>query len=194
MISLIWRHIRIMIEKINRLMLVIGGSGSGKSEFAEHMALKLHDCNRGHLYYVATMVSHDKESDERIYRHVRRRDNTAFETIERPTGIDSIAVQDKDVILLECMSNLLANEMFKGDIIDNECVTRILDDVYKLHNQCDMVIVSNEVSLDGCEYDDITKQYIADISYINRKIADVADTVVEVVAGIPVYIKGSGEN
>lgn len=194
MTSLIWRHIRIMIEKTNRLVLVIGGSGSGKSEFAEHMALKLHDCNRAHLYYVATMVSYDKESDERIYRHVRRRDNTAFETVEKPTDIGGMTVQDKDVILLECMSNLLANEMFKGDIIDNECVTRILNDVCSLHNQCDMVIVSNEVSLDGCEYDDVTRKYIADISYINRQIADVADTVVEVVAGIPIYIKGSGEN
>ncbi len=194
MTSLIWRHIKIMTEKTNRLVLVIGGSGSGKSEFAEHMALKLHGNNNGHMYYVATMVSRDKESDERIFRHVKRRDNTAFETIERPADIGGILVHDEDVILLECISNLLANEMFKGSIIDDECATRILNDICRLHNICDMVIVSNEVSVDGCEYDDITKKYIADISYINRQIAGVADMVVEVAAGIPIYIKGSGEN
>jgi adenosylcobinamide kinase/adenosylcobinamide-phosphate guanylyltransferase len=87
------------------------------------------------------------------------------------------------------MSNLLANEMFTENEINQKCVQKICEDLEKLHNSCHMVIVSNEVSLDGCDYDETTREYIENLCRINRYIANMADEVVEVVAGIPIYVK-----
>jgi adenosylcobinamide kinase/adenosylcobinamide-phosphate guanylyltransferase len=180
----------IMIKSDNRLVLVIGGAGSGKSEFAENVAVEMWNENpRGHLFYVATMKTADDETKIKIQKHVARRENTAFETVELPTDIGKFTPEKDDVILLECMSNLLANEMFTENEIKTKCVKKICNDLEKLHNSCQMVVVSNEVSLDGCDYDATTREYIENLCRINRYIANLADEVVEVVAGIPIYAK-----
>jgi adenosylcobinamide kinase/adenosylcobinamide-phosphate guanylyltransferase len=87
------------------------------------------------------------------------------------------------------MSNLLANEMFAENEIKFDCVQKICADLDNLHKSCQMVIVSNEVSTDGCDYDETTREYIENLCRINRYIANMADEVVEVVAGIPIYVK-----
>jgi adenosylcobinamide kinase/adenosylcobinamide-phosphate guanylyltransferase len=179
-----------MIKSDNRLVLVIGGAGSGKSEFAENASVEMWQENPcGHLFYVATMKAADDESAKKIQKHVARRENTAFETVEFPTDVGKFTPQKNDVILLECMSNLLANEMFTENEIKRDCVQKICTDLDKLHKSCQMVIVSNEVSLDGCDYDETTREYIENLCRINRYIANLADEVVEVVAGIPIYAK-----
>jgi adenosylcobinamide kinase/adenosylcobinamide-phosphate guanylyltransferase len=179
-----------MIKSDNRLVLVIGGAGSGKSEFAENTSVEMWQENPcGHLFYVATMKAADDESAKKIQKHVARRENTAFETVEFPTDVGKFAPQKNDVILLECMSNLLANEMFTENEIKRDCVQKICTDLDKLHKSCQMVIVSNEVSLDGCDYDETTREYIENLCRINLYIANLADEVVEVVAGIPIYAK-----
>ena len=95
------------------MTLVIGGSGSGKSEFAEELA-KTIEGNR-HIY-LATMISSDDECDRKIMLHQKRREGMGFVTVEKPTRltelIDCGKIAKDDVILLECISNLLANEMF----------------------------------------------------------------------------------
>jgi adenosylcobinamide kinase/adenosylcobinamide-phosphate guanylyltransferase len=179
-----------MIKSDNRLVLVIGGAGSGKSEFAENASMEIWNENPcGHLFYLATMNATDDESAGKIQKHVARRENTSFETVELPTDIGKFAPQKDDVILLECMSNLLANEMFAENEIKFDCVQKICADLDNLHKSCQMVIVSNEVSLSGCDYDETTREYIENLCRINRYIANLADEVVEVVAGIPIYVK-----
>lgn len=174
---------------MNELILVIGGSGSGKSEYAEQLALALHEKKGGRLLYLATMHSTDEECDRKIDIHKKRREDTDFITIEKQVSIGEIEVRPGDVILLECISNLLANEVFskEGHGPDSEAV--ILADLAKLHAVCDMVIVSNEISMDGVNYDPFTMDYIRMITGINTKTAAMADRVYEVVAGIPISVK-----
>jgi adenosylcobinamide kinase/adenosylcobinamide-phosphate guanylyltransferase len=196
---------------MSRLVLIIGGAGSGKSEYAENAALGLYESHRkiseenhlkNHLWYLATMKVCDNETRRKIQKHLIRRENTAFETVELPRNIGNLDAGRDDVILLECISNLLANEMFPENETDecadyggreNEnqktCVERILQGIDALRGKCDMVVVSNEVSLDGCDYDETTREYIAGIAEINRRLSAAADEVTEVVAGIPVCIK-----
>lgn len=174
---------------MNKLILVTGGSGSGKSEYAEKLALNLHEQNRKKLIYLATMKSTDKECDNKIDIHRKRREHTAFETIEKQVRIGEIAAEAKDVILLECISNLLANEMYSAEGRGQNCRTDIVADIMKLHEMCDLVIVSNEVSYDGIAYDEYTVEYIKAITYINSEIAKEADHVYEVVVGIPILQK-----
>ena len=91
-------------------ILVTGGSGSGKSEFAENIAMKLD----GKMLYVATMKPYDDECLKRIERHRKMRDGKGFRTVECYTDLSEIT-ESADTILLECMSNLTANVMFSDD-------------------------------------------------------------------------------
>ena len=94
------------------LVVVTGGSGSGKSAFAEDRVLSFGESRR---IYIATMQAFDEESHRRIRRHRRMRSGKGFETIERYTELDELILPKNCVVLLECMSNLVANEMFRED-------------------------------------------------------------------------------
>lgn len=181
-----------------KLILVAGGSGSGKSEYAEKRVSKLHDKAVGKgLYYIATMVSTDAESDERIDKHIRRRAGMSFITIEKPTdigGVMDMGVNDGATVLVECMSNLLANEMFAPDGFKNNICDYIMDGVKRLCEHCNVVIVTDIVNMDvygrdGHNYDAATIEYIDNLNTINSRIASVADEVIEVVAGIALSVK-----
>ena len=85
------------------------------------------------------------------------------------------------------MSNLLANECFgeagKPDDIFDGCMI--------LYSGCrHLVIVTNEVFSDGCEYDAGTTDYIRRLGEINVRLSRAADAVVDVVYSIPVFLKG----
>ena len=95
-------------------------------------------------------------------------------------------------VLLECMSNLVANEMFSGaDIVSEDVVVgHILQGIKNLSTKVDeLVIVSNNVFEDGISYDATTQAYIRALGRINTGVAALADTVTEVVVGIPVPVK-----
>ena len=97
----------------SHIALITGGSGSGKSAFAENLVLKQPAENR---YYLATMQVYGSEGRERVMRHRQLRHGKGFETLEYPTDvadcIGKIHQPTAAVVLLECMSNLVANEMF----------------------------------------------------------------------------------
>ena len=88
---------------------VTGGSGSGKSAFAEEQILKFPEKNR---LYIATMVCFDEESRQRVKRHRKMRKEKHFDTLECPTDLVHVRIPKDTAVLLECMSNLAANEVF----------------------------------------------------------------------------------
>lgn len=174
------------------LILVTGGSGSGKSEFAENLVLQLH---KEPYLYVATMYPFDEECHRRIERHREMRKEKHFDTLECYTGLKNAPVSDYGTVLLECMSNLTANEMYQDGGAKEQCVESILIGVDKLQKSCDhLVIVSNEIFSDGIIYDEETIRYQRYLGRINQEIAKKADLVVEVVYSIPVVHKGSLED
>lgn len=175
------------------LILVTGGSGSGKSAYAEELLLAL--TKQGETrYYIATMQVFGEEGKEKVRRHKKLRAGKGFLTIESPRDIGAVEIGGKQsAALLECMSNLTANEMFCGEVLcEKELVTeKIVAGVAKLQSECKhLVIVTNQVFEDGIRYEDSTMEYLAALGEINRKLAERADAVVEVVAGIPVWQKG----
>ena len=87
-------------------MMVTGGSGSGKSEFAESLVTGLAD---GPNLYIATMFPFDEECHKRIARHREMRKDKGFDTLECYTGLKHADVSGYHTVLLECMSNLTAN-------------------------------------------------------------------------------------
>lgn len=171
------------------LILVTGGSGSGKSEFAENLVLQLH---KKPYLYIATMYPFDEECHQRIARHREMRKAKEFDTLECYTGLAGADAGGYGTVLLECMSNLTANEMYQEGGAGERCVQAILEGVLKVQARCaHLVIVSNEIFSDGIEYDEETVRYQKYLGRINQEIAKMADLVVEVVYSIPVVHKGN---
>ena len=79
------------------LVVVTGGSGSGKSAFAEETVLSFGEARR---IYIATMQAFDEESHRRIRRHRHMRAGKGFETIERYTELDELLIPKDCVVLL----------------------------------------------------------------------------------------------
>ena len=198
--------------------LVTGGSGSGKSEYGEGLILDIPD---GERFYIATMESSGREAERRIARHRKLREGKGFFTIERPRDLGGLILpgEGRKNVLLECVSNLAANEMFGGGACGSaepageagacglaepaqetgpdrltELARRIVSDIRSLARQADhLVIVTNQVGEDGCCYDRETRTYIALVGRVNQELAKLADQVTEVVFGIPVIVKGEGK-
>ena len=169
------------------LILVSGGSASGKSRYAEELVVRT---QAGERIYVDTMQVWDAESRKRVERHRAMRAGKGFRTVERPVRLGEMPVPEGAVVLLEDLSNLAANEWFDGG--DRAGVPeRVLTGIRKLRDRSSTaVVVTNELFSDGVCYDPETAAYLACLAQLNRVIAAQADRVYEVVCGIPVCWKG----
>ena len=207
------------------ITLIKGGSGSGKSAYAEkYICHASNEKGCKEKYYIATMQVFDDEGQRKIDRHRRLRAGKGFITIEQPRDIKKAVekLQSENCLktgrsaLLECMSNLVANEMFppvdvsgmqaaeaKKETLDDPenmkdydtaQISRVSKKVLKevsilSENVAELVIVTNNVFEDGVSYDQSTMNYIKAMGIVNRGLAAMAESVVEVVAGIPVTVK-----
>jgi len=166
------------------LTIIIGGAGSGKSAFAEAHVCRL----PGRKIYLAAMLPRDGESRERVEKHRMMRRGKGFETLERGLDLANAAIPAGANVLLEDLSNLLANEMYEpaGGGIDT--VRRgLLHLIEKCEN---LTVVTNEVFSGGADYDDESLRYMRALADLNRGLAARADLVVEVVCGLPNILKG----
>ena len=172
--------------------LIIGGSGSGKSAYAERLMERFTGVTE--KYYLATMQIFDEEGEKRKKKHKAARRGKGFLTIEQPRDIKKAAEQIKtgSAVLLECMSNLVANEMFPADgVVPGEQVKeKILAEIRALREAVSrLVVVTNNVFEDGVPYDEDTLAYIRTLGDINRCLIREADEATEVVVGLPVSLK-----
>lgn len=169
------------------LILVSGGAASGKSEYAEELIVRAGHAKRT---YIATMELFDAESERRAARHRAMRAGKGFTTLECPRGLAQAQLPAGGSALLECMSNLVANEMFGGEGAEG-LAERVCAGVMRLAGRVELaVIVTNELFSDGVQYAPETEAYLDALAAVNRMLAAEADAVVEVVCGIPVYWKG----
>lgn len=165
------------------IVLVTGGSGCGKSTWAEKLVSTLPYEGR---IYIATMQVYDEESVRRVARHRAQRADKGFCTIECEKDLASADVPEGSIVLLEDLVNLMANEMFDGGDVQ-----RIVPALRELSQRCThLVMVTNDVFSDGVAYAESTQEYLRQLAEINRQAAELADHVVEVVYSIPVAVKG----
>ena len=174
------------------LHVVTGGSGSGKSAYAETELLRLAKQNNCKKYYIATMEPFGNETLKKIARHREMRKDKGFDTLERYVDLKGTAemLTDRPAVLLECMSNLTANEIYRPDGAGEQTADSIVDGVEELCSRCErVVIVTNEVCSE-CTRDSADMiRYKKILSEVNRRLAQKADWVTEVVYGIPVEVK-----
>ena len=173
--------------------LILGGSGSGKSAFAENLAVSL--ARKGApLLYIATMAADDSESRRRIARHRRLRAGKGFFTLEKYTRLEEVQLPAGATVLLECLSSLAANEMFSPEGRGKQAAQAMEEGLARLAGQAEnLIVVSNDVFGDGTCYPGETEEYRQALAKVNQALADRFPLTVELVHGIPVYWKGGRE-
>ena len=171
------------------LILVTGGSASGKSAHAERLLCEHAADSR---LYLATMQPFGAAAQKRIARHRALRQGKGFQTVERPLDLAGLELPRRyDGILLEDLGNLLANELFAPEGAKDAAFGSILAGIERLQDCCEtLVVVTDEIFADGMDYPPETARYICDLAALNRALATRAGVVYESVCGILLPLKG----
>lgn len=136
----------------------------------------------------------DDEDIERIRRHVEERIGYGFTTIERGEDIWQVTelCGSNSAVLLDSSTALLSNEMFleNGEYVKDAYI-KVKDDISNLSKNVDsIIVVSDYIYSDACQYDDITENYRFGLAYIERMLAKEFDVVIEMCFSTPNFIKG----
>lgn len=180
------------------IILCSGGARSGKSEFAEQLALSL----KGRKAYVATGQAFDDEMKDRIKKHQMRR-GKEWITFEIPLHLHKNWEQIKnvsDVILIDCLTMFTSNHVFAhGDINTQEDSNRIesiileelrllLQEINNSNNKT-VIFVTNEIGL-GIVPENKLARYFRDITgRVNREVASAANKMYLTISGVTIELK-----
>ena len=175
------------------LIVLTGGSASGKSAHAERVLCE--KTPEGERLYLATMQPFGEAAARRIERHHALRAARGFDTVERYTDLEHLELPRRyGGILLECMSNLVANECFAPEGVGfDRAEDAILRGIRHRADQCELLVsVTNEIVSDGVDYPPETERYREIFARLNQQLSARADAFAESVCGILVPMKGGG--
>ena len=171
---------------MTRHALVLGGARSGKTAFAESLAMR----SGSKPVYLATAEALDAEMRERVASHQRGR-GERFATIEEPIALSDallVAAREHDVILVDCLTLWITNLL-----IANQDVAMAVSELGATLVQLKtarVILVSNEVGL-GIVPDNAMARTFRDLAgSAHQRLAEVCDDVYFVVAGLPMTLKG----
>ena len=172
------------MKKLHKLTFILGGASSGKSAYAEGLVVST---GRPRVY-IATAQAFDAEMRQKIAAHVDQRGD-GWTTIEAPFDpAAALIVQDSaHVVLLDCVTLWLTNVLLAGRDLDAGCDGLL---AALAACPCPVVVVSNEVGMGIVPDNALSRRFRAAQGRINRKLAAQADTVVAVMAGLPLALKG----
>ena len=183
------------------IVLVLGTPDSGKSKIAEDILMRLAEgCDKAagpsgaagmDKLYIATMIPFGEEGDRRIEKHRNMRAGKGFLTVEKYTEVDSLIGEitdlDRKCCLLECMSNLVGNEMHDPrnlSLSDEELEKLITEQVLALGKSCGhLVVVANRFLTEDAGYDDETRRYVRIADRVNEILKAGADKTCELAEG-----------
>lgn len=176
------------------IVFISGGAKNGKSSFAQELAWKL--AHGGKHYYIATMIPCDEEDRDRIRHHVADRDGMGFETVEQGRDIAAILgrVDCNGSFLLDSVTALLLNELYPDPAtwkLDPTAPDRCEAGLRTLcGGVANIVLVSDYIYSDAAKYDPETECFRRGLAQLDRALASIADTVIEVSAGSRIFYKG----
>ena len=182
---------------MGKLTLVLGGARSGKSSFAERLASQLsHD-----VLYIATAQALDQEMSARIKKHRGARPDH-WRTLEIPSGIhDKLKSSqvDAEVIILDCLTLLVSNILMslpdtQENPDENLATLRVESELTALMStirgtEAHWIIVSNEVGMGLVPPYPLGRLYRDQLGWANKFIANAADQVIFMLAGLPWELK-----
>lgn len=190
---------------------VLGGARSGKSRFAEQQALLLAKQKQEQAVYIATATAIDDEMTSRISKHQddRAKKGSHWQLIECPLKLAELFTnieqeqsfkKKNHVYLVDCLTLWLNNQLFFQQQKNSEQQEQHLkDEIVALITvlkavSFDIVLVSNEVGLGVIPLGQSTRLYVDYCGWLNQKIAEIAEQVTLVTAGIPLTIKSVNTN
>ena len=168
-----------------RIILVTGGQRSGKSVFAEKLALQLSE----HPTYLATARIMDKEMENRVAIHKERRKDV-WRNIEAPLYADEITFEEKEIVLIDCLTLWATNWFFEKKEDIKSAASAIKSQIGYLHEKAaTFIIVTNEVGLGGVSSNSMQRKFADLQGEINQYVASMAEEVYMTISGIPIKIK-----
>ena len=188
-------------QQAPRLILILGGARSGKSTFAERLAAH----SSKSVAFIATATASDEDMQDRIARHRASRP-AEWTTIEEPLDLVYAlqeANSEADVILLDCMTLWLSNWMGQQAFTDETenvilnsatksalaAIEALLTAVKILASGKTVIVVSNEVGLGIVPMHPLSRAYRDTLGWVNQRIAQDAERVYLMIAGLAVDIK-----
>jgi adenosylcobinamide kinase / adenosylcobinamide-phosphate guanylyltransferase len=171
---------------MKKIIFITGGARSGKSSFA----LKEASGMPGRKAYVATAEALDEEMRKRIEGHRKQR-GKEWETFEEPLAIAEVIRKirgEYGTVILDCLTLWLSNIMHANLDIEAE-IERLISTLPS--HQISIFIVSNEVGMGIVPENEMARKFRDMAGTLNRRVAEVADEVYLVVAGITLKIKGT---
>ena len=185
-----------------KIIMITGGQRSGKSSFAERMALELTEgCKQGPVY-LATARIWDSEFAHRVERHKARR-GERWTNLECEKYLSDCNLQGR-VVVIDCVTLWATNFFFDlsaaaesaeaADAADGTLVERVLGlmkrELHKLAKlEATLIFVTNEIGLGGVSENKLQRQFTDIEGWFNQHLAEYADDVYLMVSGIPVKIK-----
>ena len=184
------QNITNFVAIMGKIILITGGQRSGKSRYAEELALSLSD----HPVYVATAHIWDEEFRQRVLRHQERR-GPQWTNIEEERELSRYNLTGQ-VAVIDCITLWCTNFFFDRNKPDNEQPT--VDEALKLlkeefnrftNQDATLIFVTNEIGAGGVSTDVIQRRFTDLQGWMNQYVAQKADEVILMVSGIPVKIK-----
>ena len=174
---------------MKRIILITGGQRSGKSVFAENLALSLSGCP----VYIATAHVWDEEFRQRVEKHKARR-GPQWTNIEEERSLGNIYIYNK-VAVIDCVTLWCTNFYFDAS---NESeypdINLVLEKIKKefdafVDQDATFIFVTNEIGSGGVSDNAVQRRFTDLLGWMNQYIAQNADDVYLTVSGIPVKIK-----
>ena len=172
-------------------ILITGGARSGKSQFAQKLAVEA----GGRVLFVATAEAKDEDMRLRIEAHRKSRP-AGWRTLEAPLGVSEIIgrhMGEAKIVVIDCITMLVANILLRdqGEPFAEELA---LGEIKALVGQMDkleatFILVSNEVGLGLVPDNALGRRYRDCLGRANQILAQHADEVYLMVAGIPIRLK-----
>lgn len=176
---------------MKKIILITGGQRSGKSQYAERLALGLSD----HPVYVATAHIWDEEFKLRVQKHQERR-GSQWTNIEEEKELSRHDITGR-VAVIDCITLWLTNFFFSdySENSENSEISAILETVKEefdkfTDQEATFIFVTNEIGSGGVSSDVIQRRFTDLEGWMNQYVASKADEVILMVSGIPVKIKG----
>ena len=170
---------------MKKIILITGGQRSGKSTYAEQLALKL----SSHPVYVATAHIWDDEFRERVKKHQERRGDQ-WTNIEEERML-SRHILSGQVAVVDCVTLWLTNFFFANKSDVDKTLHEAKEEFDRFTNQdATFIFVTNEIGSGGVSTDAVQRRFTDLQGWMNQYVALKADEVILMVSGIPVKIKG----
>lgn len=173
--------------KSNSTYLITGGARSGKSSYAEKIAIE----SKQDVTYIATAQVYDDEMKQRVKQHINDRPSH-WKTIEEPIELSRV-IEESDsinkVILVDCLTMWVNNLLMQEDdaLLKSEIGT-FLDVIQNVSGN--IILVSNEVGMGIIPMGELTRKFVDESGRLHQRLGQTVDNVLLMVAGLGVEVKG----